>query len=102
MLINKEFHEEWKNILVGLEILIDEQVIPVKSIIHKFIKPTSEKGSQTVLMEAIRRDNRNSVIRAIANGAKFLSNGPLTRLRTADYAPIEIAVVLDSTDALRG
>ena len=102
MLINKEFHEEWKNILVGLEILVDEQVVPSQSIIYTFMKPTSEKSAQTLLMEAIRSDNRNTVIRAIANGAKFLSNGSLTRLRTADYAPIEIAVVLDSTDALAG
>ena len=102
LLINRQFHEEWRNLLIRIEVLILKQITATNRIMTNFRRSISAFGVQSLLVKAIEANDRGWVIYSISNGAKFLSNGVLSRLGSGDYVPIETAVVLDSVHALEG
>lgn len=97
LLINKDFDDDWPNILASLDShrLLQKPVsLPLPSI-------EAKKLAQDQLMSAIIVDDGNNVREAINLGASFLTNDFDAHIRTSQYCPIEYAVILNSIDALR-
>lgn len=96
LLINKKFDTEWRNLLLELESI----VIRIAS--RNYMLSVREIEAQNQLLAAINANNQELVAFLISNGVKFLSNVPGSRLRTVDYVPLEMAVILDRDLALDG
>ena len=102
ILINKQFDEEWRTISIIFDDLISEHYIQARNSIFNFRTLINAKKAQSLLIEAIHSNSMDDTIHAIRNGARFFTNGALSRLGLFDNAPIEIAVVLDKVEALEG
>lgn len=95
LMVNRAFRAEWNDLFGKLESTLKLQYDPSDSQHEPIDNP------HVSLIKGIENDDPVQVELAIAQGAKFLSrdNNPLAK--TAQYYPIEYAVVLNKLKALK-
>ena len=98
LMIDKQFHEEWIDILASLESLLPP---PRSDLLYGLSNLAHKVDPQIRLITGINNDNGQEVRRAILEGAKFLSNNLDPQIRTTNYYPIEYAVVTNKIEALK-